>query len=570
MRIHSRTAVGLLICACLSAVGPKPCEAQYGGPIHAGGFGGGSSPKPVYGAPVDPNAAIEIASEPKVIDPATLLPPEMAAKVTLAFDQTPLSEVVTTLKEKLAIDVVLDEVALNDEGIDLDFPVSTRANDEPVYLLLDRMMGRSLAWDFRGGVLGISTQTAAENRLDSRGYDLSGLLNKGYSARQLESLLSFASSGQWERNDGVGGTLSIVGDSLIIYQTDVSHREIAGVLAALRTPARQTFIGQASQSVQLREFFKHPVTVEFDQTPLDDALASLSEKIGSTIHIDKLSLSDNGISVDTPVTLSLHERSLHVVLDTLLSPLELMCVVEHGELVVTTGTVCEELMALALYDVRDICRSEKTSRQLLTTIQEATSGQWEDVDGLGGGMAFARPGILIVQQTGPLHDEILAMIDRLRTLRQHAEPAGERPWERVIETRFHRVPVHVANFLESNLPKLIAPETWRSDERPDAPGTIERISAAPMRLSFPHSPPPKKENEESGKNSDKEKPAEAQIDTVVLAIQQTADVHEEIPALLQRVENGDENYFGTWGPCGYGFFQVNEPSRGDSLPGGTP
>lgn len=569
MRSSSRIAVRLLICACLSALGSKPCEAQYGGPIHAGGFGGGSSPKPVYGAPVDPNAAIEIASEPKVIDPATLLPPEMAAKVTLTFDKMPLSDVVTTLKEKLAIDVILDEMALTDEGIDLDFPVSTRANDEPVYLLLDRMMGRSLAWDFRDGVLTITTPDVRVKSRSIKGYDLSGLLNAGYSARQLEQLLFFTSSDPWEFNDGYGGALSFVGDSLVVYQTEKSHREIAGILAALRTPARQTFIGQASQSVQLREFFKHPVAVEFDQTPLDDALASLSETIGSTIHIDELSLSDNGIPVDAPVTLSLHDKPLHVVLDHLLAPLDLSCIVANAELLVTTTADAEELMTLALYDVRDICRNEKTSRQLLSMIEDSTGGQWDNVDGIGGGMAFARPGILIVQQTGPLHDEIFAMIEQLRTLRRQAEPAGERPWERMIETRFHRVPVHVANFLESNLPKLIAPETWRSDERPDAPGTIERISAAPMRLGFPHSPPPKKENEESGKNSDKEKPEEAQINTAVLAIRQTVDVHEEIPALLHRVKDGDGNY-SKWGPCGYGFSQVNEPFRSGPLPVAPP
>jgi hypothetical protein len=304
--------------------------------------------------------------------------------------------------------------------------------------------------------------------------------------------------------------------------------------------------------VQLREFFKHPVTVEFLDTPLHDTLAALSETIGSTIQIDEMSLSDNGIATDTPVSLSLRDKPLHVVLKTLLEPLELMCVVEHGELVVTTAAVCEELMSVALYDVRDICRNNKTSRQFLEMLQDTTSGQWEDIDGVGGSMGFARPGILLVQQTGPVHDEIFSLIEQLRTLRRQAEPASERPWERAIETRFHRVPVHVANFLESNLPKLIAPESWRSEERPDAPGTIERIPSAPMRLGFPHSPPPKKEKEESGKKSDQEKPAETHLETVVLAIRQTSDVHEEIPALLRRVENGDE-HFSVWGPCGYGF-----------------
>ncbi|MBX3449603.1 MAG: hypothetical protein KF777_08600 [Planctomycetaceae bacterium] len=559
MQAPSRFALQVLLAACLIAVGQKPLDAQFRGPTPWDGY----PYVPIHGAPVDSGAAIEIADKPKAIDPATLLPPEMAAKVTLTFEKTPLSEVVTTLSEKLAIDVVLDEIALNDEGIDLDFPVSTRANDEPVYLLVDRMMGRSLAWSIRNGLLRISTRTAEQGRLDTRSYDLSGLLNDGYSVQQLDYLLSDVTSSEWELIDGVGGALRVVGDSLIVSQTDKGHREIAGVLAALRTPARQTLIGQAPQTEQVQAFFKHPITVKFVETPLVEALAALSKIIGSDIQIDELSLEDNGISLDTPITFSLRDKPLHVVLDTLLPPLDLTCVVANAELLVTTTAEAEELMTLALYDVRDLCLSNKTSRQLLEMIQGTTNGEWKDIDGVGGGVAFARPGILLVQQTSPMHDQVFSLIEQLRTLRGQAQPVGERPWERAVETRFYRVTSAAADYLERNLPKLIAPETWRSGERPDAPGTIERITAAPVPVGSPLPPPPK--TEKKTEDGNQEKPAVPLVNTVVLAIRQTVDVHEEIPALLHRVKDGDGNY-SKWGPCGYGFSQVNEPFRGSPLP----
>lgn len=558
MQAPSRFALQVLLATCLVALGSMPCDAQFSGPTPWDGY----PYVPIHGAPVDSRAAIEIADEPKVIDPATLLPPELAAKVTLTFDKMPLSDVVTTLKEKLAIDVILDEMALTDEGIDLDFPVSTRANDEPVYLLVDRMMGRSLAWSIRNGVLRISTRTAEQGRLDTRSYDLSGLLNDGYSVQQLDYLLSDVTSSEWELIDGVGGALRVVGDSLIVSQADKGHREISGVLAALRTPARQTLIGQAPQTEQVQAFFKHPITVKFVETPLVEALAALSKMIGSDIQIDELSLEDNGISLDTPVTFSLRDKPLHVVLDTLLPPLDLTCVVANAELLVTTTAEAEELMTLALYDVRDLCLSNKTSRQLLEMLQETTNGEWKDIDGVGGGVAFARPGILVVHQTGPMHDQVFSLIEQLRTLRGQAQPVGERPWERAVETRFYRVTSAAADYLERNLPKLIAPETWRSEERPDAPGTIERITAAPAPVGSPLPPPPK--TEKKTEDGNQEKPAVPLVNTVVLAIRQTVDVHEEIPALLHRVKDGDGNY-SKWGPCGYGFSQVNEPYRGGPL-----
>lgn len=552
--MHTPTifAMQLTLAACLIALGQKPCGAQYDGPFHMGGFGDGYLYVPAPGAPVNPNAAIEIADEPKTIDPATLLPPQLTRKVTLAFNKTPLREVVDMLKKELGIEVILDETALYNEDIPTDIPIVARAKDEPAYLLLDRIVGHRfyLGWSFCDGILRITSQESEERRFDSRGYDLSGLLNDGYEARHLCDLLDFIPNSRWKPTNADGGTRSVVGETLVVWQTHDVRHQVAGLMAALKTPARRILVYEPAQHESLQDLLERPISVKFDKTPLNEALAILSEQIGATISIDEEALSDEGTAPDSPVSLLLSEKPLRVVMDWLLERLELACIVEQGRLTVTTATLARELMGLSLFDVRDICRNNKTSRQLLEMIWGNTRCRWAYIHGDGGRMAFARPGILLVQHSAAVRDEIFSLIEELRSLRQQAEPASERPWARTVDVRFYRMSASVADYLERNLPILIAPESWRSEARPDAPGTIERIPIAPIPVSsrLPSQKTPIKE--EDGKESNEEKVAEAIVQTVVLAIRQTADVHEEIAALRQRAENCFENNF-NWGPCGY-------------------
>lgn len=530
------------------------------GPPHSGQIGGftASSPQPVYGAPVDPNAVIEIADEPKIIDPATLLPPELTKNVTLKFENTPLNEAIAILEEKLAIDVLLDEVALNDEGIHPDSPIQARVDDEPAYLLIDRMVGELLlGWDFRDGILRMTTETAEEDTFETRGYDLSGLLDDGYDARQIWVLLELIPHSAWELVDGIGGRRGLVGDTLFVSQTYYVHRQFAGLLAALKKPARRTFVCEPSQTESLRALLQQPITVTFDKTPLNAALASLTEQIGASITIDELAIADEGIAKDSPVSLSLTEKPLRVVMERLLDPLQLSCVIEHGQLTVTTTTSAEIEMILAVYDVRDLTRDPREATQLMATIQRVTNGLWDPVHGVGGYITYARPGVLVVLQTHKIHDEVLAMIERARAVRSRTPSPHERPFEHTLETRYYRTSAAVADYLQRNLPTLVAPATWRSDERPNAPGTIERLPAEPLPGS---SPPPlgtTDKKSDTGKNSAPDEPTESPFGTVILAIRQTADVHDDIATLRHRVEYGD-GFVQSHGSAGGGFYSASE------------
>lgn len=529
----------LLFVTCCVLVGRGVCEAQFTGVSDWDGY----TDRQVYGAPVDPNAVIEIADEPKVIDLGTLLPPEMSTRVTLTFNETPLNRAIATIKEKLAIDIVFEESALNDEGIAHDDRITASANDEPLYLLLDRMLDPlQLTWDMRDGVLGITTDTAYYNRPYLEAYDLSRLLNQGYDFRQLPRVLSSRAE------------LSIVGETLFVSGVNGEHTEIAGFLVALQTPARQTFIGEPAQTTRLSKLLKHPVSVDFQETPLNEALKSLSEKVGTNILIDETALHDEGLSADTPISLSLTQKPLKTVLKVLLEPQQMTCVIHDGALTVTTMSMERELFKTAVYDVRDFCRDSLACHSFVDTLAETTSGQWPPVEAHSGEALFARPGILVVRQMESVHDEILTLIERHREIRRQAEPAGERPWARSLETRFYRVPATLADYLERHLPTLVAPETWRSHDHPNAPGTIVRIRSEPAMIATPAATKGADSNEDC---PDKEKPVWTVRETVVLAIQQSPAVHDEIATLRWRAEQGDtikQNF----NRPGDGLFSVSE------------
>lgn len=531
----------LLFVTCCVLVGRGVCEAQFTGVSDWDGY----TDRQVYGVPVDPNAVIEISDEPKVIDLGTLLPPEMSTKVTLAFDKTPLNRAIATIKEKVAIDVVFEESALNDEGIAHDDRISASANDEPLYLLLDRMLDPlQLTWDMRDGVLWITTETAYYERPYLEGYDLSRLLNRGYDVRQLTQALGTGLQADW----------SIVGETLFVRGVNGEHTEIAALLTALQTPARQTFIGESAQTSKLRELLTRPVSVDFQETRLNEALQLLSQEVGTHIFINDVALHDEGLSEDVPISVSLTQKPLKTVLKVLLEPQQMTSVIRHGAITVTTMTMESDLFKIAVYDVRDFCRDSRTARQLIDAIFYRTSGSWPHHDEVGEAL-FARPGILVVRQTESVHDEILTLIERHRAIRRQAEPTGERPWTESPELRFYRMPATVADYLERHLPSLVAPETWRSDAHPDAPGTIVRIQSEPDMTATPAATkgPDKKED-----CPDKENTVWTARETAVLAIQQSPAIHDEIATLRKRAEQGDEIQEPFYRRGDSGFFSVSE------------
>jgi len=76
--------------------------------------------------------------------------------------------------------------------------------------------------------------------------------------------------------------------------------------------------------------------IDFNDDPLDEAMAFLSDLHKITIVVDESALARDGIAVDEPITLLVSDVSLRSALRTILRPLELTYVIEDGVMKITT------------------------------------------------------------------------------------------------------------------------------------------------------------------------------------------------------------------------------------------
>src|SRR5690606_25449547 len=156
---------------------------------------------------------------------------------------------------------------------------------------------------------------------------------------------------------GIGGTVSQAGRTLVVRQTQRVNREIAGILEALRHVRRQTIVGDSALREAIEEKLDQTVkSVDFEDVPLDDAVAHLADEAGIPVATDKTGLTDVGIKLDKPVSLHLENRSARTMFRLILSPLGLTTINRDAVLTVTTTELAEERMLPFVYEVSDLCR----------------------------------------------------------------------------------------------------------------------------------------------------------------------------------------------------------------------
>jgi hypothetical protein len=162
----------------------------------------------------------EILDEPKTVDPASLVPETLAVRVTVDFAEASLREIAQWIQENQKIPVLFDATALSDEGIPLGEPVVDRLKDAPLYLLLNRLRSLGLAWYMEDGILHVTTTVAAEERLNTRTYNLADLLDAGYEAEALSDTILHATSGPWSVISGAGGETQWLGEVQVVRHTE--------------------------------------------------------------------------------------------------------------------------------------------------------------------------------------------------------------------------------------------------------------------------------------------------------------------------------------------------------------
>ncbi|MDZ4685072.1 MAG: hypothetical protein SH850_08270, partial [Planctomycetaceae bacterium] len=507
-----RMAVFLTVCGLLMASAEAVAQV---GPLAA------TDGKPA--APATPAEPIEILDEPKTVDPATLVPPPLAALATVTFDDASLKDIVNWLQTEQKLPALLDKNALTDEGILVSEPVNDRLRNDPVYMLLDRLAAMGVAWYMDEGLLHITTSTKAEELMTTVSYNFGDLFDAGFKPQALLSAIENSTSGAWEDVDGVGGEMVLLGDVLFVRHTFEVHREIAGLLAAIRKHGRRTFTLDAPQHATLRDKLLQPISVDFQGTPLSTVATELSRLTGADVRLDRAALRDEGVRERTPVTLKLSDQKFSTILRVLLMEHGLYWVLEDGVLRITTQTAADELQKAAVYDVRDLCRDADEAAALQRAVQSQTRGHWEQRSGAGGTIEFAQPGVMVVRQTEQTQDEVLQLLENYRTALRASKPReriGIDPQE--VITRYYRLPTVMTTDLMIKLPRLLHEESWQSEAHPNAKGALKSIPSRPGPL------------DSAGQGG-----TPIVVEHSILIVQQTREIHKELGQLLQKLETGD-------------------------------
>lgn len=109
----------------------------------------------------------------------------------------------------------------------------------------------------------------------------------------------------------------------------------------------------------LTEVLEQRLDLSFDQIPLRDVVAQLSDRTGVTFYLNAKTLNDAGVNTDTPVTAHFKNLRLSTTLRLLLEELDLTYLEEAGELIViTTPESAESRLENRVYDCRDLLAME--------------------------------------------------------------------------------------------------------------------------------------------------------------------------------------------------------------------
>lgn len=227
------------------------------------------------------------------------------------------------------------------------------------------------------------------------------------------------------------------------------------------------------------------VSLELRNTPLDHAIAHLSELSGIPMILDTVALEDLGLPGDTECSVRVKDARISSVLSRLLTRFDLGWTIENESLQITSNEAVSEKLNTMVFAVGDLVEwFEKNSRRgerqdrfgftesrevngvqvsgfsselkpddvVVDLIQQHCGGIWEEIDGAGGTVRI-EGGMLTVRQELPVLLQVDSFLKRLRFVQQQpptldiwAIPEGGFGWpenRKAMEALRKHVPVEL-------------------------------------------------------------------------------------------------------------------------------
>jgi hypothetical protein len=167
----------------------------------------------------------------------------------------------------------------------------------------------------------------------------------------------------------------------------------------------------------------HSSGLNYADTSLQDVLMQLGDEYGIPIQLDKVALEEAGIGTDSPVTMTLHNISLHSALRLILHRLQLTWMVRDEVLMVTTKESAEKDLDTCVYNVQGLVEDSdpKSVKALMDVICGCVQTDTWAVN--GGGQAEILPlpsGLLVVSQTQAAQEQVSMLLNKIRKMREKA------------------------------------------------------------------------------------------------------------------------------------------------------
>jgi hypothetical protein len=209
---------------------------------------------------------------------------------------------------------------------------------------------------------------------------------------------------------------------------------------------------------QIEESLAKPISINFSEMPLEDALGFLREEHHLDLWIDRLALQAAEIALDEAVTLQLSGVRLESILNLLLEPRDLDWLIQDEVLKITTRTRAAALAEPRTFRIQSLLDDGHTVDELIEVIVKCVDpDSWAEAGGAG--TISHSGGVLICRQSQRVQIAIAVLLMELEDLaeQQREEQQTAAP---VITLEVYHTLDYPAEELAKALKALVVPDSW--------------------------------------------------------------------------------------------------------------
>lgn len=415
------------------------------------------------------------------------------------FVEGKLEEVLHYLADQHKARIRIDHNAISSNQ--MSDPVTLSASGLPLSQVLNRaMQGSELAWTIHQGDIVVTTINTlpSETRVYHLGrlrqlegkralpptaaiaavtVNFNGVQDGGFPAttssdepQHIIRVLQEEIAARWRDTDGEGGTLSSLGNLLVVRQTYHAHEQIGLLLKAVeaalsREPGSPSMLvmptAEAQRFLAAQKGLRKQLTLMLNQSPLDEFVKTLVTQTNLELFIDHSALADANVSESIELNLLEGQYPVHQALQIALKPAGLIAVNDTGAIRITTPPRAEHFFQTIVYDIADLVRTEDDLPSLIQLLQESTGGPWKDTDGEGGTLTELPGGLFVIRQSDSVQTQIALLLHELRQAKKESLKDNAKPAANDVEKRFYKAKSKdEAEALERLILTFVAPNTW--------------------------------------------------------------------------------------------------------------